>query len=288
MVSHWAVSAGFIAAILPNRPPHLGVIHSADVHALERLPGGAHLARKVATNAEALLFVSEDLRRRFLRLLGEVHARRAQTRMEVSPMGVADPPSDPIDRKRARRELGIKGFTALSLGRLVAIKGIEDAIHGAARVDVALWVAGEGPERPRLERLASTSGARVRFVGHVTGTHKQALLSAADAFVLPSRRLDSGRTEGTPTALLEAMAAGLVPVAAGVGGVVDLIDNGVNGLLFEHGRDQQLGLALARLRSDAALRHALSTGARDVGLAHTWSALRPRIAASLEAAHAAR
>ena len=121
----------------------------------------------------------------------------------------------------------------------------------------------------------------MRFLGHVSGAQKQALLRAADAFVLPSRRLPSGRTEGTPTALLEAMAAGLPPVAAGVGGVPDVVRDGVSGLLYEPGRSRELSRALARVRADEALREELSRGAREVGLAHTWEALGPRFEGAL-------
>jgi len=280
VVSHWALPCGLIAAALPERPPHLAVLHSADVHALERLPLGASLARRVADGSERLLFVSEDLRRRFTRLLGASSRGSVARRSSVSPMGVASPAPAP-GRERARRELGLTEFTALSMGRLVAIKGVEAAIVAAQRTDTSLLIAGDGPERPRLHALAQASGARVRFLGHVSGAQKQALLSAADAFVLPSRRLPSGRTEGTPTALLEAMAAGLPPVAAGVGGVPDVVRDGVSGLLYEPGRGRELSRALARMRADEALREELSRGAREVGLAHTWEALGPRFEGAL-------
>ncbi|NOY93514.1 MAG: glycosyltransferase family 4 protein [Deltaproteobacteria bacterium] len=283
LVSHWALPCGLVAAELPERPPHLAVLHSADVHALEHLPGGAHLAGRVAAGSEGLLFVSQDLRRRFLELLGGAQRARAMARSRVSPMGV-EAPTTQLNREQLRRDLGLSGFTALSMGRLVAIKGVEAAVRAAAETDTSLVVAGEGPERARLERLAADIRARVRFVGQVSGAHKRALLCAADAFVLPSRRLPSGRTEGTPTALLEAMAAGLPPVAAGVGGVPDVVAHGVSGLLFEPGRAQDLGVALARMRADEQLHERLSRGAREVGLAHTWESLGPRLARALDEA----
>jgi glycosyltransferase involved in cell wall biosynthesis len=280
VVSHWALPCGLVAAELSKRPPHLAVLHSADVHALERLPAGSFLARRVAAGSERLLFVSEDLRRRFLALFDEAQAAELRTRSCVTPMGVMAPTEAP-DREAARRELEISGFTALSMGRLVAVKGVEAAIRAASETRTSLVVAGDGPERARLEALAAGSRARVRFVGHVSGAQKQALLCAADTFLLPSRRLPSGRTEGTPTALLEAMAAGLPPVAAGVGGVPDVVSHGVSGLLYEPGRTRDLGAALARMRADEALRSRLSRGAREVGLAHTWEALGPRLAGAL-------
>src|SRR5690606_26043720 len=119
---------------------------------------------------------------------------------------------------------------------LVPIKGIEMAIDAIAGIPAAtLWIAGEGPSRRSLEMRATKLGVPVHFFGEVTGAAKAELLAAADAFVLPSLRQRSGRTEGMPTALLEAAAAGVPIVASATGGIPDVLTHGRNALLVAPG-----------------------------------------------------
>jgi glycosyltransferase involved in cell wall biosynthesis len=86
---------------------------------------------------------------------------------------------------------------------------------------------GDGPERPRLQRLSKELGVleKVTFTGFVPHSKVPEFLRKASVFVLPSR------FEGLPNALLQAMAAALPCVATSVGGVPDVIKDGVNGIL---------------------------------------------------------
>lgn len=283
VISHWALPSGLVAAQCLRGLPHLAVLHSADVHALERLPLGRSLARRVAAGTQSWIFVSRDLRSRFLALLPPEQASRVLARSTVSPMGV-DEPIAGEGRAAARDALGLNDFTALSMSRLVTIKGLAQAIDAAANTETTLLIAGEGPDRARLQDRAARRRAQVHFLGHVTGAEKRRALCAADAFVLPSRRLPSGRTEGTPTALLEAMAAGLPPVASAVGGVPEVVGHEESGLVYPPDSPAALGRALLRLRGDEELRRRLASGAAQVGRAHTWTALAPRFERALSRA----
>ena len=91
------------------------------------------------------------------------------------------------------------------------------------------------------------------------GLEKVGLFAAADVFVYPSYH------EGMPIAVLEAMACGLPIVATRVGGLVDLVEDGVNGVLVDPGRADQLAAVLHRLAFDEPLRRAM--GAKSVQLA---------------------
>ncbi len=286
VVSHWAIPAGLAGAILPGDMPHLAVTHGADIFALERLPGGRAIASRVARGARALLFVSGDHRDRFLALLSP--ARRVETapRCHVSPMGIEPPGRPSAKRDELRRALGLDAHTLLALGRLVPIKGFDDAIVAAAEMrkknaNVELVIAGEGPMRARLEELARAREARVRFVGVVSGAEKRDLFAATDAFLLPSRPLGSGREEGVPTALLEAMACGVPIVATRTGGVASIATHERSALIVPPGEPSAIAGAVSRLAADAKLRKRLGRSAARAARAHTWPEIAPRIASLL-------
>jgi len=230
LVSHWALPCALAASAVRGARSHLAVLHSADVHVLTRLPLRARIAQRIADGASALLFSSPALRDTFLGLLAPVPRAAVATRCHVSPMGIEPLAKPSAPRHALRREFALDGFTVLSLGRLVRVKGTDDLVRAVATLhDGSLLVAGAGPERIPLEQLAHDRSTRARFLGLVTGAEKRDLFAAADAFVLASRVLPSGRTEGTPTTLLEAMAAGLPVVATNVGGVASIVAHERNG-----------------------------------------------------------
>ena len=280
VVSHWALPCALVAGELVRGRPQLAVLHSADVFVLERLPAPALrrvLAARIATRADALLFSSRDLRRRFLALLDPLARAAAATRAHVCPMGIDPAPPSAAPRAALRARLGLTRPTVLSLGRLIALKGVQHAVDAVAQLpDTELVVAGYGPEQARLEAQARRTGARVRFVGPLHGAEKEAWLTAADAFVLPSIRLPDGRTEGMPNAVLEAMEHGLPVVASDVGGVCDVVRSGDNGLLVPPGEPVALRDALRTLE-DRTLRARLARGARETAGLYHWSAIAPRL-----------
>lgn len=275
VVSHWALPCALVAGQLKVRR-HLAVLHSADVFLLERLPLRGQLARQIAASADELLFSSRDLRARFLALLSPIKRGEVASRCHVCAMGI-EPRGPAPDRAALRAALGLRGMTVLSLGRLIELKGIEHAIRAVAQLPEAeLVVVGDGPDRARLERLARDSTARVRFVGAQYGHDKSRWLQAADLFVLPSIVLPSGRSEGMPTAVLEAMEHGLPVLASDVGGVRDVVQPGVNGLLVPAGDPAALAQALRTLRP--AQRAELAEGARATAAMYHWSVLGPHLA----------
>ena len=92
-----------------------------------------------------------------------------------------------------------------------------------------LVIAGEGPDSAPLRALSHELGldGRVEFPGYVEGDRLDALYRSSSAFVLPSY------SEGFPTVITEAMAAGLPVVATGIRGIVDYLEDGVNALFVE-------------------------------------------------------
>jgi glycosyltransferase involved in cell wall biosynthesis len=128
-------------------------------------------------------------------------------------------------------------------------------------IDLTLVIAGEGRERPALEKLILTLGIteKVHLLGHVTDT--PAFLNSLDIFVL------SSDSEAHPNALSEAMACGLPCIASRVGGVAEITDQGRAALLFERGDEEALAAHIADFASAPGKRLAFGKAALDVTLA---------------------
>lgn len=161
------------------------------------------------------------------------------------------------DRVEARLQLGIEGGAIVvgTVGRLSADKGGQDdliwAVSEARKTypQLRLLVVGDGPLRPRLEKMAGElckdAGTAI-FAGVRADVAR--MLSAMDIFVLPSLK------EALPIAVLEAMAMGVPVVATRVGGVPEVVLDGTTGLLVPPGDRAALRDALLRLAGDACLR----------------------------------
>jgi glycosyltransferase involved in cell wall biosynthesis len=149
----------------------------------------------------------------------------------------------------------------LFLGRLYPEKGAETLLRAFARLrsGVAnLTIAGEGPERARLEALNTSLGVAAAFPGFVDGSEKTRLLGRAAVVVFPSRWYENG-----PMTILEAFAAEKAVIASAIGGIPEMVRDGVNGLLVPPGDVKALAKALARLVADPALRAHLGRAARE-------------------------
>jgi glycosyltransferase involved in cell wall biosynthesis len=147
-------------------------------------------------------------------------------------------------------------LVALALAALHRRKGLDVLLEALARpalrgAELRLWIAGEGPERHRLEQLIAARGlaSRVRLLGR--REDKADLLAACDLLVLPSRR------EGLGVAALEAMACARPVLASRVGGLADAVAHERTGLLVPPEDPDALAAALARLLADPALRDRL-------------------------------
>jgi glycosyltransferase involved in cell wall biosynthesis len=150
--------------------------------------------------------------------------------------------------------------TVVFAGRLSPEKGVDTLIDAVGRVTgLRLDVAGDGPDRDRLERTAArTATDRVRFLGRVDADTVDALISEAVAVVLPSRWY-----ENQPMIVLEAFARGVPVVATDLGGTPELVRHGTDGFLV--GPDDPTGLAAAlqALLDDPARARAMGKAARE-------------------------
>jgi len=143
----------------------------------------------------------------------------------------------------------------LSVGRLVKEKGVDVLLRAwpairAARPAARLLVAGEGPERARLETLARMQGLdpAACFLGRVTHEEVDGLMRRAQVLVVPSIWFEAfGLT------VIEAQRAGLPAVVSGIGGLCELVEPEVSGLHFPPRDERALAQAVARLLSEPEL-----------------------------------
>jgi phosphatidylinositol alpha 1,6-mannosyltransferase len=276
LVSHWLVPAGVAGALAARGRPHVAIAHSGDVHLLARAGrAGRPLARLFGRPGTHLTFAAASLRDGFAALAPDL-ARAAR----VEPMGI-DTAALRYEggRAAARAALGLPAdaFVVLYLGRLVPIKAVDVLLAAAAALPrTVVLVAGDGPLR---RALATRAPQGARFLGHLGARARARALAAADVLCLPSRVLPSGRSEGSPTVVLEAQAAGLPVVAAATGGVAGLVREGVDGVLVPPGDPAALRAALARLAADPGRRAALGAAAAAAGAAHDWAVVAPRLLA---------
>jgi glycosyltransferase involved in cell wall biosynthesis len=162
-----------------------------------------------------------------------------------------------------RAELGI-GLDELVVGQLGVLRvGKNHALTAAAMTAVAervpgarLLVIGDGPERPAVERALAPLGDRALLAGHRSDV--MAVLDAVDVLVHPSR------VDAFPTALLEALAAGVPVVATTVGGIPEIVADGETGVLVPpQPSPQVLSNALAGLLADSEGRARMAAAGRE-------------------------
>lgn len=154
--------------------------------------------------------------------------------ISIQPMGIH------LDRFPFQERKYFPGskLKLLTVGRLVEKKGIEYGLRAAAGlVDLGInfeyLVAGDGPLRHNLERLASKLGidSRVRFLGPVERTEVIRLYLESHVFLLPSVTAHNGDQEGLPVVILEALATGMPVVSTEHAGIPEVIRDSVSGFL---------------------------------------------------------
>ena len=156
------------------------------------------------------------------------------------------------------------GSRLLFVGRLAGVKGLPVLLDALAelrrhRPGVTLTVAGDGPDRQKLEDLARRLGVAdaVRFLGYQSQEQVRQLLAGTDVFVMASF------AEGVPVVLMEAMAAGVPVVATRVAGIPELVEDGVSGFLVPPGEPASIIDRVDRLLGDPALRNTFGAAGRE-------------------------
>jgi glycosyltransferase involved in cell wall biosynthesis len=238
------------------RPPI--IVHTFHGHVMKGYFGPSRTAffrrveRTLARHSDVLVAVSPEVRDELVE-----HGIAPSEKFAIIRLGI------PLDERlgdetadldyRTLYGIGADAFVVGWVGRMTGVKdtGAVLEIVRAARergVDAVLCMVGDGPDRERLEQLAHDLGiARSTFfVGYQTDVAGYYRLF--DAFLLPSVN------EGTPVSAIEALASGTPVVATRVGGVPDVVRDGIDGYLVEAGDTEAAADRLAELARDPELR----------------------------------
>lgn len=247
-----AALIGLPAAYLTGTPA-LITVHNYPAHR-----AGLHLTTAARwTGAQKAHYIAVSSA-----LAGELIARGIPPgRISVIHNGIDPAPFEAAADQFAQRR-GNDAIVVATAARLAPQKGLLYFVKAAAVLaplfpQARFLLFGEGPDRPSLERLARRLGLQERllFCGHCTDLPRR--LAGIDIFVLPSL------TEGFPLTLLEAATAGCAVVATRVGGIPELIRDGVHGLLVTPADATALARAIASLIRDPAKARRLALACRE-------------------------
>lgn len=151
---------------------------------------------------------------------------------------------NPVQRIGLSREKASRQFQILYIGRLVWYKGVHvllKAFRGLKDENVKLLIAGSGPELEAVKRY-SKADHRIIPLGFISEVEKQRLLMDVNLVVVPSLW-----PEPFPMIVLESFGSGTPVIASKIGGIQEVIEDGVNGRLFEPGNSEELSKILAEL-----------------------------------------
>jgi glycosyltransferase involved in cell wall biosynthesis len=263
-----AGAVGRIAALLVGaaRPPI--IVHTFHGHVLRGYFSAPltfafrTLERWLATFTTVLVAVSPEVRDDLVRLGVAPEEKFVVIRLGIELDERVGTDGDA--RTETRRLLGVASDSFLVgwIGRMTAVKRTEDVLRTFRglldrNVDAQLLLVGDGPDRPRLERLAHELGIvkRCLFVGYQNDVGR--FYDAIDVLLLPSAN------EGTPVSVIEALAAGRTAVATRIGGVPDVVRDEVDGFLVEVGDVDEAADRLAELARDPERRARMGASGRE-------------------------
>jgi glycosyltransferase involved in cell wall biosynthesis len=251
--SNHPAAAGFVIHRLTGIPFSF-TAHGFDLHVDRRM-----LCAKVA-EAAFVVPVSEYNKELIVEECGE----SARKKLAVLHCGVDTKFFKPA-------EVAVEGpLSILCVGKLHEVKGQAYLVEACrllaeAGVDLVCNFVGDGPDRRALtQRIADTAlEGHVSILGERDRVQIAALLNTAHVLAVPSVPTSSGKREGIPVVLMEAMSAGVPVVASRLSGIPELVEDGVSGLLVPPGDAPALADAIRRLHDDPSLRRRLAAAGRE-------------------------
>ncbi len=253
---HYAIphaTAAYLAREITG-VPYIVTLHGSDVTILGSDPSYQIVNNHSVEKADAVTAVSKFMQREAYERLG------IEREVKVIPNFVDTQAFAPASCDAAEADCGECGGI-IHVSNFRPVKRVLDLVQAMAFVikqepKARLTLVGDGPDRPGVEKLVDNLGLRGNVI--LTGFRSDIpnLMRCSDIGVLCSE------TESAPLTLLEGMSTGLPMVATEVGGVLEIIDEGSNGLLVPSKQPEKLAQAILRLYRDPKLRTKLGENAR--------------------------
>jgi len=263
--------------------PYSFTAHGSDLHR------DRHMLRDKVAEAAFVVAISEYNRNVILEECGQ----DASAKVLVIHCGVDLRAFRPRPADANGDQLG-RPLAILCIGTLHEVKGQTYLIEACRRLAAGglgfiCHFIGDGPDWKALSRQAVRAGlgARVHFHGRMTQEEVREVLKEADVVVAPSVPTRSGRREGIPVALMEAMSCGVPVIASRLSGIPELVEDGSTGVLVEPRDVEGLSSALERLLRDRELRRRLGRAGQakveeDFDLQKSAAALMQRFLRAVE------
>jgi glycosyltransferase involved in cell wall biosynthesis len=250
---------GLVAGRLSGTPVRVVTRHYSDYHTRINRPLHVGLDRLCTRLSHRVIAVSQHTADHLVQIEGVPPEKVAVVLNGIDFDRIRVSPSGP---DRVRRELGLGGRRVILMAaRLHPEKGYDHLIRAvpamAARVPaLSVLVAGTGPLEERYRTLAAGLGCSdsIRFLGFRQDLPD--LMAACDVLVLPSR------AEAFGLVAAEALYLGVPVVASRVGGIPEIVDDGLDGLLVPPGDEGELASALVRVLTDPTLHRRLAGAGR--------------------------
>lgn len=279
--SHWLVPQGLVGAICSKilGIPHIASMHSSEVTFLSKLPMKNKIIEFILANSNYVISASSHRANELLSHTSSEFAEKAKDKIHIVSLGVdISKFGCNKDKESIKAKSGLESrFVVLFVGRLVEVKGCEYLIKGFRKVidsfkDVQLIIVGNGPLEECLKKEVKALGLEeyVVFKGFVEYNDIHDYYITADIVVIPSIVDSFGFQEGLPVVLIESLASGKAIVSTKTEGVMEVIQDGYNGILVDQKDSDKISNALLELLRDESLREKISTNALECGKKYDW------------------
>lgn len=267
--AHWALPSALLAVLTKriHGLPVIAKLYGVELFIVQRKYFFLKpFLKKAVLNSDSIVANSEGTQNIGYKITGRED-------IKIIPDGVDTDYFSPANNgNEIRKRLNLNEYyVVLACGRLIERKGFEYLIKAMSHIieeipNTKLIQVGEGPERPKLIKLASSLGMskNIIFAGLASNEDLPKYYAACDCFVLPSIVDSRGDTEGLGITLLEAMSTGKPVIGTNVGGIPYALHNGEGGFLVEQKNPLELAKKIIILLKSENLREEFGKRGRKV------------------------